>query len=203
MLGVPSSGGLLYTKNEDYSMTLLTPEKLAASGTEDGTQRAYLQSVRICGQFAEEISLIYHVPNGGYRGDDRSAMIAGAKMKALGAKSGVPDICLPISRLGYGSLFIEFKKPNGKEGIFKDQAEYIKLLTRNGNLVVITHDWAQARDITLAYLNSDEEYIISEMLPSRIPENWAKLGHNTNLIDTFGYLDKYNALPSTKEKVLV
>ena len=184
-------------------MALITPEKLAASGSEDGTQKAYLQAVRTCGQFAEEISLIYHIPNGGYRGDAQSAMIAGAKMKALGAKSGVPDICLPIYRLGYGSLYIEFKKPTGKEGIFKEQAEYIQLLTRNGNLVVITHNWEQARDITLAYLHSDAAYIRSEMLPSRIPENWAKLGHTTNLIDTFGYLDKYNSLPSTKEKILI
>lgn len=184
-------------------MALYTPEKLAASGTEDGTQRAYLQAVRTCGQFAEEISLIYHIPNGGYRGDKKTAMIAGAKMKALGARSGVPDICLPIYRLGYGSLYIEFKKPTGKEGISQEQAEYIQLLTRNGNLVVITHSWEQARDITLAYLHNDMAYIRSYMLPSRNPEVWSKLNHHTNLIDTFGYLDKYNSLPSTKEKVII
>ncbi len=42
-----------------------------------------------------ELALLYAIPNGG----DRHKAVA-AKLSAEGVKSGVPDLCLPVPRLG-------------------------------------------------------------------------------------------------------
>ena len=65
-----------------------------------------------------ELNALFHPPNGGHR-DART----GARMKELGAKAGVPDLCLPIvrpvtwtngDRQAAGALWIELKSPNGR-----------------------------------------------------------------------------------------
>lgn len=120
----------------------MTPEQLAASGTEDGQQRALLLSIALgIRPHFPLIDLIYHVPNGGTRGGDRkSAVIAGATMNALGVKKGTPDLCLPIPRHGYGALYIEMKKP--KDGaLSKDQMKRIVMLVQAGNAVAVLDDW--------------------------------------------------------------
>ncbi len=50
----------------------------------------------------------YHVPNGGFR-DYREA----AKFKRMGVRSGVPDLCICVSRKGYHGLYIELKRVFG------------------------------------------------------------------------------------------
>ena len=55
------------------------------------------------------LSLLHHIPNGGKRGK-----VEAARLKAAGVKAGIPDICLPIPRNGYGALYIELKAPSDK-----------------------------------------------------------------------------------------
>ena len=62
---------------------------------------------KIIGKYPDLI-LAYAVPNGGLRNK-----IVAEKLKAEGTKSGVPDICIPISSLGYNGLYIEMKKTKG------------------------------------------------------------------------------------------
>ncbi len=50
----------------------------------------------------------YHVPNGGYRD-----YYEGAKLKRMGVKSGVPDLCICVARGGYHGLYIELKRVYG------------------------------------------------------------------------------------------
>lgn len=133
----------------------MTPEQLAASGTEDGVQRALLLSLALYIRPAYPlIDLIYHVPNGGSRGADaRSAKITGAMMNALGVKKGTPDLCLPIPFQGYGALYIEMKKP--KDGaLSKDQMQRIKMLAQAGNAVAVVDDWVAGYWLIHSYLYS-------------------------------------------------
>lgn len=52
---------------------------------------------------------VYHIPNGGRR-DKREA----ANLKRQGVKPGVPDLCVPVARGPYHSLYIEMKAAGGK-----------------------------------------------------------------------------------------
>lgn len=54
------------------------------------------------------LAWIFHTPNGGLR-----SALAGAQMKALGAKKGVPDLLLPVKRGIHPGLAIEFKSATG------------------------------------------------------------------------------------------
>ena len=57
--------------------------------------------------------LIFSIPNGGQRN-----VIVAAKLKAEGVLSGVPDLCIPISKKGFHGLYVELK--NGKAGKVSD-----------------------------------------------------------------------------------
>lgn len=49
----------------------------------------------------QELRLLFAVPNGGYR-HKQTAL----RMKRTGVKPGVPDMCLPVARGGYHSLWV-------------------------------------------------------------------------------------------------
>lgn len=137
-------------------MALITPEKLAELGSEDGTQKAYIQAIRTRLQAAfPEVMLTYHVPNGGQRGEATMAAKTMSNFKAMGLVTGVPDICMPVSRDGFHSLYIEFKRPDGKGELEQEQYDFILKLTANGNLVAICDNWQHAYDITSMYLSQD------------------------------------------------
>jgi len=65
-----------------------------------------------------ELDALFHPPNGGAR-----TAKEGARMKKMGVKPGVPDLCLPIVRpvvwkngdvIPAGGLWIELKSENGR-----------------------------------------------------------------------------------------
>lgn len=68
---------------------------------------------------------VYHIPNGGKRGKAEAA-----HLKAQGVKPGVPDLCIPVARGQYHSLYIEMKDFGGKPT--KKQVEWITLLREQG-----------------------------------------------------------------------
>lgn len=152
---------------------MITPERLAASGTEDGIQQALLCALaRDIRPTYPLIDLIYHIPNGGKRGgNQRDAQIEGARMKALGVKRGVPDLHLPIPMQGYGSLYIEMKKP--KDGALSTyQKERIAMLTQTLNFVAVIDDWEVGLQLVKDYLGActpaefRSKYAIHEIAPS-------------------------------------
>lgn len=166
-------------------MALITPEQLAKSGSEDGTQKAYIQACRTQLQASfPEVMLIYHVPNGGQRGETLQAAKTMANLKAMGLVNGVPDICLPVGRLGYTSLYIEFKRPDGKNGLDIEQYDYILKLTAAGALVAICDHWEHAYDITQMYLSQDMKIklLLNDAVHHGMPAY--------RLIDVAGYVDK-------------
>jgi hypothetical protein len=73
-----------------------------------------------------ELSLMFAIPNGSYK-----SKAAAAKFKAEGLKSGVPDVCLPVARGRYSSLFIEMKDGNKKPT--ENQVEWLTRLGQWGN----------------------------------------------------------------------
>lgn len=135
-------------------MAQITPEQLAKSGSEDGHQLALL-----CWCALPEIQIrwpqlkyLFAIPNGGYR-DKREA----AKLKAMGVKAGVPDLCLPVPMYYWHGLYIELKRPDSKgkkAGQTSDeQDEWIAFLTKQGYRVIVSYGWEKARDYLIWYLS--------------------------------------------------
>jgi hypothetical protein len=77
-----------------------------------------------------ELSLLYAVPNGGYRMEQ-----TGARLKSEGVKAGVPDLCLPVARQGFHGLFIELKARHGT--LKPTQQAWLAALNEQGYLAVV------------------------------------------------------------------
>lgn len=123
----------------------ITPERLAQSDTEHGHQAAlFCWAAGAQAQFPD-IDLMYAVPNGGYR-DGATA----ARLAAEGVKAGIPDVCLPIARGRYHSLYLELKKLGGRASA--DQLATIERLRLCGHGALVCVGWERARDVIVNYL---------------------------------------------------
>ena len=93
-----------------------------------------------------ELDLMYHIPNEGKR-----SRATGGRMRAEGLKSGVPDICLPIPRAAYKSLYIELKRRKG--GTLSDaQHAWLLKLQKQGHCVCWCQGWEAAAAVIKEYL---------------------------------------------------
>ena len=89
---------------------------------------------------------IFAIPNGGTRNK-----LEAVNLKRQGVKAGVPDLCLPIPKGKYASLYIEMKRV-GKSTVSQAQKDWIALLNKEGNLAVICYGADEAIDTINNYL---------------------------------------------------
>lgn len=97
-----------------------------------------------------ELKLMYHIPNGGSRNKKEAA-----NLKMQGVKAGVPDICLPVARGKWHSLYIEMKA--GKNKCSNAQKEWIADLTRENNMAAVCYGWEAASRVIEDYLGYGRE----------------------------------------------
>ena len=95
-----------------------------------------------------ELQLCFHIVNEG-----RRTYRMGHELRKQGMKSGVPDICLPVPRGGYGALYIEMKRPHGGR-VSEAQKWWIEKLNANGNLAVVCNGFDEAKDTILRYIQN-------------------------------------------------
>ena len=125
----------------------VTPEQLAASGSEDGHQAAlFCWAAANTAQYPQ-LKWLFAIPNGGSR-----HIAEATKMVATGLRKGVPDVFLPWPNYGYAGLFIEMKIKEGK--ISKDQNEWINYLSNSGYKAIVCWSWEEAKKELLDYLNA-------------------------------------------------
>lgn len=140
--------------------------QLAKSGSEHGEQRAFMQYMAKYMPTVAEVT--FAIPNGaalGARGggkNDNTARIRGAKLKAEGMKSGVPDVMVawPLNRWDsvYGQpqmaagLFIEMKIEGGS--VSDNQKLWRKKLTERGYVVETAYSWIDAVKAVHKYFNA-------------------------------------------------
>lgn len=123
----------------------MTPEQLAANGSEDGHQAALFRWAQMNAAQFPNIDKMFAIPNGGAR-DPRT----GARLKMTGVKKGVPDVMLPYPLGRFAGLFIEMKKPADKEkkkraGTTSDEQDvYIEHLSSVGYHVGVCYSWEEA-----------------------------------------------------------
>ena len=94
-----------------------------------------------------ELALMYHVPNGGHRNAAEAHYL-----RLQGVRAGVPDICLPVPRGGYGALYIELKRLKGGR-VSEEQRAWIDALNRAGNYAVVCKGFDEAKTQIENYLN--------------------------------------------------
>jgi hypothetical protein len=98
-----------------------------------------------------ELRLFFHIPNGMFRHKSTAA-----KLKRLGVKPGIPDICLPVPRGKYHGLYIELKRRKGGH-VTPEQLEWIDALNRQGYRAVVCKGWHEASETIMTYLNIDKD----------------------------------------------
>lgn len=97
-----------------------------------------------------ELRMLYHIPNEGKRSRKN-----GARLKAEGLKSGVPDICLPVARGGHHGLYIELKRRKDSE-VTKEQLEWIADLVAQGYVAAVCRGCDEAISLITRYLTGRE-----------------------------------------------
>lgn len=132
---------------------MITPESLAAVGTESAHQQALFCFFALHRKEYPETEWMFAIPNGG----ERNPIVA-AKLKAEGVKAGVPDIFLPSVRrdsgtiqcAGHAGLFIELKVKKNKLSL--EQEKFFYALRERGYWVSRCYGWEAARDEIIKYL---------------------------------------------------
>jgi len=93
-----------------------------------------------------ELSLLYHIPNGGKRFIGQAV-----KFKAQGVKPGVPDLCLPVAKNGFHGLYIELKRQKGGR-VSEQQTQWLQALEAQGYKALVCNGWEEAANTLKAYL---------------------------------------------------
>ena len=94
------------------------------------------------------LNMLYAVPNGGKRD------IATAKrLKAEGVRAGVPDVFLPVARMGYHGFYIELKV--GKNKTSAEQNAWLEALKAEGYMVDVSYGWQEAAHKITRYLGHE------------------------------------------------
>lgn len=115
--------------------------------TESAEQQLLFQWARMQSGKYQELTLLYHIPNEGKRSHK-----TGARMKAEGLKTGVPDICLPVARGGHHGLYIELKRVKNSR-VTVAQMAWIEALTRQGYVAAVCRGADEAIELITRYLS--------------------------------------------------
>ena len=101
---------------------------------------------------------LYHVPNGGWRGQR-----AGLRLKRAGVKPGVPDLQLDIGRGGYLGLRLEMKKSNASPSdVSPEQRAWHTFLREQGYCVAVCKGCKVAWTILTWYLSLRPTRVVSD-----------------------------------------
>lgn len=93
--------------------------------SEHQIQASFIQWCNLMASRYEGLDKMFAIPNGGFR-----LKKTAGKLRAEGTKSGVPDLFLPVSKVGYHGLFIEFKRRKGN--LSENQRVYAQYLVDAG-----------------------------------------------------------------------
>lgn len=113
--------------------------------SEDNIQASFFSWLKLHERQYPVLARFYAIPNGGFR-----HKATAAKMLETGTKRGVLDTCLPISRKGFVSLWIEFKSQTGR--LSPEQLEWIEFLESENHLIKICRTWHDAAEVVIDYL---------------------------------------------------
>lgn len=114
---------------------------------EASEQIVLFQWVDVMKRARPELERLFHIPN-----ERKCTPAQGAKLKRMGVKSGVPDLCLPVARKGYHGLWIEMKARKGR--VNDRQREWIEALRQEGYLATVCYGAREAIEVLGKYLDA-------------------------------------------------
>lgn len=125
------------------------------SPSEHDEQAAVISWARMQECVYPELKLLFCVPNGAaltWREDKKGNRYSpqAARLKAEGLRPGVPDLCLPVARQGYHSLYIELKA--GRNRPTQEQIAFLDALACQGHLALVCYGAEQAIEAIKEYL---------------------------------------------------
>lgn len=91
-----------------------------------------------------ELKWLHHCPNGGSRN-----RIEAVKLKQMGVKAGVSDLCLPYPKGVYCGLYIEMKY--GSNRLQESQKKFLSDMAAAGHYVITCYSAEDAIDILEEY----------------------------------------------------
>jgi hypothetical protein len=140
--------------------TPITPERLAAAGTEHALQSAFFCALAMAPTYLPSLTpddweltrFCFAIPSGGSRD-----VVTAGRLKADGVKPGVPDTCLPVARGPFGCLWMEFKKPQRQTekwgGMSEHQLRFKAMMEGQKHCVVPVYGWQHAIEVVRWYLS--------------------------------------------------
>lgn len=116
-----------------------------AMRSEDTEQIAVIQWSQYNMNRYTELKWLHHVPNGGSRNKQEAV-----KLKQMGVKSGVSDLCLPYPKGNYCGLYIEMKYGDGRQQA--SQKEFLADMAEARHFVVTCYSAEEAIGVIKEYL---------------------------------------------------
>ena len=123
-----------------------TGRKTRVTHEEDGEQMTLMEWASLREGMLPELKWLFHIPNGGKR-NPREA----GRLKAMGVKSGVSDLFLPVPMGKYHGLWIEMKRQDGGH-TSADQKKWIEDMRKNGYKAEVCRGWQEAARVIEQYL---------------------------------------------------
>lgn len=130
-----------------------------AMRSEDTEQMTVIQWAQYNTIHFPELKWLHHVPNGGSRNK-----LEAVKLKQMGVKAGVSDLCLPYPRGIYCGLYIEMKY--GSNGRQETQKEFLRDMAAAGHFVATCYSADDAIRVITQYLALKSAYPVSDPYPN-------------------------------------
>lgn len=117
-----------------------------AMRSEDTEQIAVIQWATYQMNVYPELKWLHHCPNGGSRNRNEAV-----KLKQMGVKAGVSDLCLPYPKGIYCGLYIEMKFGDNRQQA--TQKEFLKDMAEAGHFVATCYSAEEAIEVIKKYLS--------------------------------------------------
>lgn len=117
-----------------------------ARRSEDTEQMSVMDWARWNQNVHPELELLHHCPNGGSRNKAEAV-----KLKQMGVKAGIPDLCLPVPMGVYSGLYIEMKYDTGR--LEDGQKKMLKALAAAGHYCTVCYGAEEAIRVLEEYIN--------------------------------------------------
>lgn len=130
-------------------MVVISDYAMMKKATESQEQKALFQWIRMQPEIK---GIAYSIPNGSVlAGNASKRAIQMNSLKATGLLLGVPDICIPLPRNGYGALYVELKVESGGK-VTQNQHNVIDALNKAGNMAIVCNGADEAITAIQEYL---------------------------------------------------
>ena len=135
-----------------------------ATRSEDTEQIAVIQWAQYSSSRYPELRWLHHCPNGGSRN-----RLEAVKLKQMGVKAGVSDLCLPYPKGIYCGLYVEMKFGDNRQQ--ESQKKFLKDMADAGNFVATCYSAEEAIKVIEEYIHLSDRNHRERNTAMSIPNN--------------------------------